>query len=276
MVWVKENWSGDSYKLPTAGKKKGDACGQCSFCHRILEKKNELIYEINLEEKKNISVDQIREVRYFVSLQALNPFRFVIIDPSDRLSRPASNALLKILEEPPAGTHFFLLTDRPGSLLATIRSRCQKFLFHPLNRDELLQIENFGEEALSWSCGSVEQAFFLEDPENKTQLGQSLEFLRSLLSPEPAEWKKHFPWFFSKENGSQREFCFKIWNRAFQKKLYSQDCQKDDLDWLPGDPEVITSFFDSLHSFQENLWANVDKLLALESFYYSVQRTLSK
>lgn len=58
--------------------------------------------------------------------------RVVIVDPIDDANPNAANALLKILEEPPAETTFFLISHRPGSLLPTIRSRCHPIALRPL------------------------------------------------------------------------------------------------------------------------------------------------
>jgi DNA polymerase-3 subunit delta' len=55
--------------------------------------------------------------------------RAVVIDPADDLEKGAANALLKSLEEPPAGTFFFLVAHRLGRLLPTIRSRCRVLQF---------------------------------------------------------------------------------------------------------------------------------------------------
>jgi hypothetical protein len=55
--------------------------------------------------------------------------RAIIIDPADDLETSAVNALLKSLEEPPAGTYFLLVTHRLGRLLPTIRSRCRILRF---------------------------------------------------------------------------------------------------------------------------------------------------
>ncbi|MGK3913778.1 DNA polymerase III subunit delta, partial [Enterococcus faecium] len=58
----------------------------------------------------------------------------ILIDAVDDLERPgASNALLKSLEEPPAGTLFLLISHAPGRLLPTIRSRCRRLRFDPLD-----------------------------------------------------------------------------------------------------------------------------------------------
>jgi DNA polymerase-3 subunit delta' len=80
--------------------------------------------------KRSIAVEQIREMQQrLVTRPTLGSRRAIVIDPADDLEKPASNALLKSLEEPPAGTYFLLVTHRPGRLLATIRSRCRVLRF---------------------------------------------------------------------------------------------------------------------------------------------------
>lgn len=86
--------------------------------------------------KRNISVDQIRRMQArLVTRPTLGSRRAVIIDPADDLEKASVNALLKSLEEPPAGTFFLLVTHRPGRLLATVRSRCRMLRFAPLGAE---------------------------------------------------------------------------------------------------------------------------------------------
>jgi DNA polymerase-3 subunit delta' len=88
--------------------------------------------------KRNISVDQIRRMQArLVTRPTLGSRRAVIIDPADDLEKSSVNALLKSLEEPPAGTFFLLVTHRPGRLLATVRSRCRVLRFAPLGNAEI-------------------------------------------------------------------------------------------------------------------------------------------
>jgi len=90
---------------------------------------------------RNISVDQVRELGEFLSLTtALSPWRVVVIDTVDELETAGANALLKILEEPPSNTLFFLISHAPGRLLPTIRSRCRRLDFQGLDDDALTSI----------------------------------------------------------------------------------------------------------------------------------------
>ncbi len=67
-------------------------------------------------------------------------FRIVIVDSIDDCNASSANALLKILEEPPAETLFVLVSHRPGGLLPTIRSRCRSIALRPLAGDDVRRI----------------------------------------------------------------------------------------------------------------------------------------
>ena len=86
------------------------------------------------ELSRSISVDQVRSLQpLFATTPSLSPARVVLIDAVDELERSAANALLKNLEEPPAGTTFLLVSHAPGRLLPTIRSRCRLLRFGRLD-----------------------------------------------------------------------------------------------------------------------------------------------
>ena len=87
---------------------------------------------------RSIRIAQIREMQRRLTVRpTLGSRRVVIINPADDMERATSNALLKSLEEPPAGTFFILVTHSPARLLPTIRSRC-RFLRFPVLNDEQL------------------------------------------------------------------------------------------------------------------------------------------
>lgn len=82
---------------------------------------------------RNIKVLQIRWLDRILSVApSLSNRRAILIDAADDMERGAANALLKSLEEPPAGTVFFLVSHMPGRLLPTIRSRCRLLRLAPL------------------------------------------------------------------------------------------------------------------------------------------------
>lgn len=91
--------------------------------------------------KTQIAVDDVRDVVSFSRLTpAESDWRVVIVDKADHLNRSSANALLKILEEPPARSLFMILADAPGGVLPTIRSRCQILPLRPLRPDQVAEI----------------------------------------------------------------------------------------------------------------------------------------
>jgi len=91
--------------------------------------------------RRNITVHQVRELVEFLGLTtSLSPWRVVVFDTVDELETSAANALLKMLEEPPANTLFFLVSHARGRLLPTIRSRCRRVDFQNLGGDAMTSI----------------------------------------------------------------------------------------------------------------------------------------
>ncbi len=114
------------------------ACGSCSNCLKGGAGNHPDILAIELEEgSKNIKIDQIRRLSEFVIRSSHSGgAKVAIIQDAHLLNANAANALLKTLEEPNDDTHVFLVSDHPGRLVATIRSRCQKLAF-PVPRADI-------------------------------------------------------------------------------------------------------------------------------------------
>ncbi len=115
----------------------GEPCNACNVCAAITEGSS--LDVIELDAASHNSVDDIREMRVSVSTVASTrgAKRVFILDEAHMLSKAAGNALLKTLEEPPEHVHFVLATTEPYKLLDTIRSRSQRFDFHPVGVETL-------------------------------------------------------------------------------------------------------------------------------------------
>jgi DNA polymerase-3 subunit delta' len=74
-----------------------------------------------------ILIDQVRAVQEALTMTAHRGRRVVIVDPAEAMNAFTANALLKLLEEPPEGCMFLLISAAPRRLLPTIRSRCQQW-----------------------------------------------------------------------------------------------------------------------------------------------------
>lgn len=91
--------------------------------------------------RSEIVVDDVRAVMNFYSkTSAAGGWRVTIIDSVDELNRSAANALLKVLEEPPARAVLLLVAHMPGRVLPTLRSRCRRLALRPLPVAELEQL----------------------------------------------------------------------------------------------------------------------------------------
>lgn len=96
--------------------------------------------------KTQLTVDVIRlTVPFFGTSRGEEGWRIAIVDAADDMNASAANALLKILEEPPHNTLFFVLSHSPAKVLPTIRSRCQQVSLKPLEEAQVLSIlDKFG------------------------------------------------------------------------------------------------------------------------------------
>ena len=107
----------------------GIACGQCGDCRLLRGESHPDLMRVGPDPEAKSDEIPIAAVRALVERGALTPSRaawkVALIDPADRLNAASANALLKTLEEPPGTAFICLITEQPGRLPATIRSRCQ-------------------------------------------------------------------------------------------------------------------------------------------------------
>ncbi len=129
-------------------------CCTCQTCRRVLEGTHPDVLQVDDPQKKTVSVDLIRQARADMYIQPNQADKKIYWIPrAQDMGIPAQNALLKILEEPPAYGVFLLLTDNPEKLLPTVRSRCTELRLESLP-PQLLEKElrkafpQAGEEAL--------------------------------------------------------------------------------------------------------------------------------
>ncbi|MDX1609369.1 MAG: DNA polymerase III subunit delta' [Halofilum sp. (in: g-proteobacteria)] len=105
-------------------------CGQCPACEQSAAGTHPDFVRLEPEERgKAIGVDAVRALTERVALTAGPQGKVALIDPADAMTLQAANALLKTLEEPPAGSVILLLSHRASRLPATVRSRCQVLTF---------------------------------------------------------------------------------------------------------------------------------------------------
>jgi DNA polymerase-3 subunit gamma/tau len=115
-----------------------DPCGKCANCQQITDGTSLDVQE--LDAASNRGVEDIKNLNKNADFAPVNcRYKVYIIDEAHMLTTEACNALLKTLEEPPAHVVFILATTEPQKILPTIHSRCQRFDFHPLTQQEIVE-----------------------------------------------------------------------------------------------------------------------------------------
>jgi DNA polymerase-3 subunit delta' len=172
-----------------------DACGQCRSCRLLLDERHP---DLNVVEPDGqfIKIDTIRQMHKSLRFKPVaGQWRITLIHQADRLHEAAANALLKTLEEPPQRNAFLLISAKPHSVLATIRSRCQQVRCSSLNETLVAQwlVKTHGTDpqqaaesaALSW--GSIGHAEEFIDPERIALRDHWLGFLQESATMSPQQ-----------------------------------------------------------------------------------------
>ena len=159
-------------------------CGVCPSCKKILERKSPDVIFVGPQGKTSLGVDSARFIKEDVYTVPNDlEHKFYIIENADKMTPQAQNAILLTLEEPPSFVHFFLLCNKAGLLLETIRSRA------PIMRTDILSKEQLDK----YICSSDRRAeqLKLSSPKEYNELlivssgciGKALSLLES------KEWK---------------------------------------------------------------------------------------
>ena len=124
---------------------------------------------------RDTRVELVRKALSFFSATAgKGGWKIAIVDTLDDLNRSGANALLKLIEEPPARSLFLMVSHMPGRLLPTIRSRCRLLPFRPLSQSDVARIlselpeppeASLIEAAAARSEGSLTRAMTFVDPD---------------------------------------------------------------------------------------------------------------
>lgn len=181
-----------SILLCDSPSEEGRSCGACKSCRLVTSGNHPDLY---LVEKEGASI-KIKKSHEILREALLRPYQsprkvFLILD-ADTLTIEASNALLKILEEPPAYVTFLLTTSNPGAIPDTILSRCQVVPVKALSPSALRQLlvdrgvdPREASQVADVSGGNLERAMRMLREEGKASRGADL--LQEILASSPVE-----------------------------------------------------------------------------------------
>lgn len=145
-----------------------------------------------------IGIESVSGVKRELNLKLFSAsYRVFLFSHADRMTIPAANSLLKMLEEPPPGTVFFLTTSAPGQILPTIMSRCQRMRFDSLAESDITEAlvehwQHSRDQAIFFarlSGGSLRQALEFSAEGYLEKRNGILSFLESCLNKDPeVQW----------------------------------------------------------------------------------------
>lgn len=114
----------------------GDPCGECAVCRGVED--GSLLDVVEIDAASNNGVDDVRSLREdAVYTPSMGSYKVYIVDEVHMLSTAAFNALLKIMEEPPAHLMFILATTEIHKVPVTILSRCQRYDFMRIQPEDI-------------------------------------------------------------------------------------------------------------------------------------------
>lgn len=235
-------------------------CRKCVFCNQLEKKIHPDVYFLRREEeKKNISVSQVREMQKILNMASfLNSYKIALIENAGELSESAQNALLKVLEEPKPKTILILLVSDYKLLLPTIVSRCQLIKFYPIGTGEIYNhLVNLG--------ANRDQAKLFSTL-SRGQVGKALEFYHN---------QEYFQEYLEKTTSFLNLFSLNTVARfkMLENELRSFNNNQETVDFLSAELDewqIAVRDMISLQNKLDHLVVNlyfIDKLRALAQKY---------
>jgi DNA polymerase III subunit delta' len=268
-------------------------CGECRSCQRIVEGKHADVTLLGLSSGTEIGIDDIRGLQRLANLPPYEgKCKVFIIDDAECLSTEASNALLKVLEEPPPAVVWLLLAADADRLLPTIVSRCQRLELKPVPARQVQEVlvhsynvepekakllAELSHGCLGWALSALADDAILE------QRSQRIARLCSLLS---ADLEQRFGWAqelaakFARDKRGAAE-TWEVWldwwhdllliKGGCSEAIVNSDYERDMERYIrPLSLPDIRGFLARLRLTEEEIARNVNARLALEALMLSM------
>lgn len=202
-------------------------------------------------EKGVIKLEASETVSQFLSLRRLTDKRVILINEAHTLNAQATNALLKLVEEPPEGTHFIFITPEPGLLLPTMRSRVQVIRI-PNDKRETLEKGETHNAAATYLGGCIRR-----DSTSVRQLLDGLEGREAAIHAARAMQELLRDWAVIE----------------FSEPLHVDHVQEI-RQWPEVQPEAKVELWRRARQMEHDLHGNVDRGLVFENFYMQVPNAM--
>jgi len=206
-----------------------EPCGKCLSCLKTEKRQHPDMFWVTPEKNKNIKVEEVRDICAGFCLKPYeSDFNVCVMEEAHMMTREASNAFLKMLEQPPARSLFILITDQKELLLPTIISRCIEVRFSSVSVGDTVDIiRNLAEI-------EEEEAYFLAHFSQGSP-GAALQMINEDVS-------------------GRKKKILEMLTRIAEEDNY--DClswDKEGRDYLTEDLEMLIMFFREIAMARENL-----------------------
>lgn len=266
-----------------------DSCGLCGSCRKMDQDCHPDLVHVRTD-GASIKLDQIRELKERFRFRPFEgKWRIVIIQDAQKLGEEAANAILKILEEPPAGNVFILLAPESQMLLPTIVSRCCHVRFQPLGDEVVAELLAKGglppekaKEVARLSAGSLDRARWLTEEDRIANWKKVIDNLLKLdglpildFFPMISEWAKN------REEVEQDLECIRLWVRDLivfrftgtHPLTFELDGKtRNTLQGIP--PERVFLLYHNIEQAMRNLKVNANLQLTLEGVCLAIKDSL--
>ena len=252
-------------------------CLECRVCRQLAGGTYPDFISIVPDEKGAISIDTVRWLIDRLSRKPVSGRYGVTIDSVEKISIQGQNALLKTIEEPPAGTHIVLVTSNKSLILPTILSRSSEISFYPLDTEEIRTVlsqqghdDFIRSNVPEISGGSLEIAHILADSDNFNSIMELCRDISSFLdsgTPLTLELKH-----FNKGVGMERLILILtgIYRYIFLTRMQGGDPAQGFMEIAPDNIEKVRKLIKILLALWRGFSNNLNVRSALKGMLYAM------
>lgn len=257
------------------------ACGECGSCRKIQNTQHEGLHIVE-PQGAQIKIEQAREVIRFLSLKSQRQPQAVLILEAHKMNSQTANALLKVIEEPPENSYFFICTSSLSAMLPTIRSRSQ-----------IWRLPNLKPETLKTIFPQAEQTLILSAQGRADLLEKSFsESTTELHNKSFSVWSDKFSSVtvldeFQEELKSREDFItlLSLWQQQIRDACFIKSGRPKNVIFSKHQEhlnvlaqmsyEQLEKLFSHCLDMQQEMNYNVDKSLMLQNFALKVKECQS-
>jgi DNA polymerase-3 subunit delta' len=252
------------------------ACGECGSCLKVEKNEHEEVMYVE-PDGAQIKISQAEEIHRFLNLQKMGKHRFIIINDAHLMNPQAGNSLLKILEEPPGETTFFLITHSDQAVLKTLRSRSQILHFSSLSFNEMKSQTDAPDWVIRSSQGRMDLLEQTKDAGLDFLRQKSFQFLKNALTSDLKSATQFKELMSGKDDALKlvslwqqilRDIIF--YNEGLKPQIHSD--QTDVFESFKNVPsDKVQDLFQNLIQVERDIYGNVDRTLTFENFVLNLR-----